>query len=399
MADNVPPPAKAGWPYGGGIPQRFSARYDRYQQLGGLVDIAADGQAYAGQEPIRDVERFVFLSLAFDQIHKEGLEGDFAELGVYQGSTAAVLARHARRLGRQIYLLDTYEGFNQEDFSGLDAGRRVAFADTSLEAVRARVGEANTCYVKGYFPQTAEHLPEDGRYCLVHIDTDLYAPIMAGLEYFYPRLVPGGFLIIHDYGSLVWEGAEKAIDTFFADKPESVVPIPDSSGSAVIRRLRQPGAEPSWITRRQRLAPDVWHSAANGQLATILTEGWSAPEPWGTWGVGASHRIQLAITPELGASVAVDIDGHAFVWDEAVGRTMDVFVNEAPFTTVTFSKAQNFASISLEPVRTTGDRGTLTIEFRPRNVVIPREVAPPIQESRTLGLALHRIRIRTLKTG
>jgi hypothetical protein len=60
---------------------------------------------------------------------------------------------------------------------------------------------------------------------------------MSGLEYFYPRMVPGGFLIIHDYGSLTWEGAEKAVDTFFADKPESVIPIPDSSGSAVVRRM------------------------------------------------------------------------------------------------------------------------------------------------------------------
>lgn len=393
----MPPPVKAGWPYGIGIPQRYSARYERYQQLGGLIDVAADAQAYAGNEAIRDVERFVFLSLAFDQIHKEGLDGDFAELGVYQGSTASVLARHARRLNRQIYLLDTFEGFNQEDFSGLDAGRRVAFADTSLEAVRTRVGEANTTYIKGYFPQTAEHLPHDGRYCLVHIDTDLYAPIMSGLEYFYPRLVPGGFLIIHDYGSLIWEGAEKAIDNFFADKPESVVPMPDSSGSAVIRRLRQPGLDPSWIAKRQRLALGVWHSAANGQLATILTEGWSSPEPWGTWGVGQSHQIRLTVAVDAGDSIAVDIDAHAFVWDEVTGRPMDVFVNGRRFTEVTFSKAQNFASLSLQPLLAEEGHGAVTIEFRPRMVAVPHEIDPSIQEPRTLGLALHRIRIRSLK--
>jgi hypothetical protein len=397
MADNVPPPAKAGWPYSIGIPQRFSSRYEQYQQLGGLVDIADDARAYAGDEPIRDVERFVFLSLAFDQIHKEGLKGDFAELGVYQGSTAAVLARHARRLNRQIYLLDTYEGFNQEDFSGLDAGRRVAFADTSLEAVRARVGDANATYIKGYFPQTAEQLPADGRYCLVHIDADLYAPIMSGLEYFYPRLVPGGFLIVHDYGSLVWEGAEKAIDNFFTDKPECVLPVPDSSGSAVIRRFREPGAAPSWIAQRQRLAPDVWHSAANGQLASILTEGWSSPEPWGTWGVGPSHQIRLTSLVEAGDHIAMDLDAHAFVWDEVAGRPMEVYVNGERFTEVTFSKAQNFASISLQPLQTADGHGTLTIEFRPRTVAVPYEVDPSIQEPRTLGLALHRIRIRVLK--
>src|ERR1700759_649347 len=272
MADNAAPSSRTKWPYNIAIPQRFSSNYHRYQQRGGLVDVTEDARLYTGNEPLRDVERLFFLSLAFDQIHKEGLEGDFAELGVYQGSTAAVLARHAQRLDRRLYLLDTYEGFDQQDFNGLDAGRSVAFTNTSLEAVRARVGEANVAYVKGYFPQTAEQLPADGRYCLVHIDTDLYAPIISGLEYFYPRMVPGGFLIIHDYGSLSWDGAEKAVDNFFADKPESVGQIPDSGGSAVVRRLRTPGNVPSWIAKRQLLARDVWHSAANGQLVHVLDD-------------------------------------------------------------------------------------------------------------------------------
>jgi O-methyltransferase len=48
--------------------------------------------------------------------------------------------------------------------------------------------------------------------------------------------VPGGFLIIHDYMSLYWDGVEKAINEFFADKPERFIPIPDKSGTIVIRK-------------------------------------------------------------------------------------------------------------------------------------------------------------------
>ena len=392
MADDASPAPRAPWPHSSSLPQRFSTKYERYQQLGGLVDVTDDASAYAGKEPVRDIERFIFLSLAFDQIHKEGLEGDFAELGVYQGSTAAVLARHARRLKRQIYLLDTYEGFDQQDFSGLDAGRRVDFSDTSLEGVRMRVGDANTTYIKGYFPQTASQLPQDGRYCLVHIDTDLYAPIMAGLEYFYPRMVPGGFLIIHDYNSLTWEGAEKAVDVFFADKPESVIPIPDSSGSVAVRRMRPPGSGPNWIAKRQVLAFGVWHPAGNGQLATILTDGWSGPESWGNWGVGPSHRISL-ITD--GQAAGVDIEVHAFVWDNAIGREVDVFVNEQPFSVLTFTNARNHAVVALEPLPLAARHAPLTIEFRPRLVAAAKDVMPSIQESRSLGVALHAIRIRS----
>ena len=392
MADDPPSPSKASWPYDIAIPQRFSARYQRYLQLGGLVEVAEDARAYAGVEPLRDVERLMFFSLAFDQIHKEGLEGDFAELGVYQGSTAALLARYARRLNRQVYLMDTYEGFDEQDFSGLDAGRGVAFTDTSLAAVRDRVGDTNTAYVKGYFPQTTSQLPEDGRYCLVHIDTDLYAPIMSGLEYFYPRMVPGGFLIIHDYGSLAWEGAEKAIDLFFADKPECVIHIPDSSGSAVIRRQRPPG--PTWIAKRQYLEKDAWCSAADGALSFALTEGWSLPESWGTWGVGSVHRIELKTDTTTVNPIAVDMDVHAFVWDETNGRKFDVLVNGKLVTQATFTNAQNFRTCSVENILVDAERGAVMIEFRPREVAIPKELLQSSEETRALGIALHRLRIR-----
>jgi O-methyltransferase len=60
----------------------------------------------------------------------------------------------------------------------------------------------------------------------------------SGLEFFYPRLTPGGFLVLHDYSSLEWDGAEKAIDEFLADKPERVIPIPDKSGTVVLRKIR-----------------------------------------------------------------------------------------------------------------------------------------------------------------
>jgi Macrocin-O-methyltransferase (TylF) len=393
MAEESSPLPHAPWPYGVPIPQRFSSKYQRYQQLGGIVDVTEDARAYAGEAPLRDVERLMFLSLAIDQIHKEGLEGDLAELGVYKGSTAAVLARYARRLDRKIYLMDTYEGFNEQDFSGLDAGRGSGFTDTSLEAVRARVGEANTTYIKGYFPQTASQLPEDGRYCLVHIDTDLYAPITSGLEYFYPRMVPGGFLIIHDYGSLAWAGAEKAIDQFFANKPECVIHIPDSSGSAVVRRQRQSGTGPTWIGKRQILARNEWHSAANGQLSSILSEGWSAPEGWGTWGVGASHQITLRADGAASQSIVVDLDLHAFVWEEADGRQFDILVNGQASLQPKFTAAQNRQIVSLENVHPADD-GLLIIEIRPRKVAVPKDVKPSNAETRTLGVALHRVRVR-----
>jgi len=203
-----------------------------------------------------DMARFFFFSLAFDQIRKEEVAGDLVELGVYQGHTATLIATMARRLGRTAWLFDTFEGFSERDLQGIDvAVQGTAFADTSLEAVRAAVGDTNVRFVKGFFPDTANEVPADASFCLVHIDCDLYAPIISSLEFFYPRLAPGGFMIIHDYSSLCWNGAEKAVDEFFADKGEPVIPLPDYSGSVVIRKTRAPRSDSNWLNRKRA---DCW---------------------------------------------------------------------------------------------------------------------------------------------
>src|SRR5207302_4088620 len=103
--------------------------------------------------------------------------------------------------------------------------------------VKGLVGEANVVYLPGCFPETAVAIPGTARFSLVHIDCDLYNPCHAALEYFYPRLVSGAFMVIHDYSSLYWDGIEKAVDEFLADKRERLVLIPDKSGSAVIRKV------------------------------------------------------------------------------------------------------------------------------------------------------------------
>ncbi|HEY2481912.1 MAG TPA: TylF/MycF/NovP-related O-methyltransferase, partial [Caulobacteraceae bacterium] len=116
-------------------PQRYRDNYARYLALGGQTGLEADLRGFlAGQDNNGDLARFYVFSLAFDQIVKEGLGGDFAELGVYKGATAILLAAYARRRGATAHLLDTFEGFDAKDLTGFDAGIEAeSFADTSLE--------------------------------------------------------------------------------------------------------------------------------------------------------------------------------------------------------------------------------------------------------------------------
>ena len=53
---------------------------------------------------------------------------------------------------------------------------------------------------------------------------DLYEGTLACLDFFYPRMLPGGVMITHDYSILA--GVKQAFDEFFSDRPEGLFEMP-----------------------------------------------------------------------------------------------------------------------------------------------------------------------------
>ena len=68
----------------------------------------------------------------------------------------------------------------------------------------------------------------------VSIDVDLYQPTRDGLNFFYPRLVSGGFILVHDYGSSNYPGCAEAVREFCDAHKLTLIPIPDAIVSALI---------------------------------------------------------------------------------------------------------------------------------------------------------------------
>ena len=59
--------------------------------------------------------------------------------------------------------------------------------DTSVEFVLENIGYRANCIIrKGWFPETTTGL-ENEKFAFVHLDTDLYKPILAGLKFFGPE--------------------------------------------------------------------------------------------------------------------------------------------------------------------------------------------------------------------
>lgn len=183
-------------------------------------------------ERYHDDVRYAAVALAVQRLGQEQIEGAFAELGVYQGTTSAFIHRLAP--DRHLYLFDTFEGFPERALDGVPDER---FRDTSQEAVARSLGDTrNVEFRKGFFPETAAGL-EDKTFAFVMLDFDLYRPAIDALQFFYPRLAKGGYFFMHDFNSPESDRAiSRAARDFLAGKPESVIEIPDRYGSAVFRK-------------------------------------------------------------------------------------------------------------------------------------------------------------------
>ncbi|GAB6853788.1 TylF/MycF/NovP-related O-methyltransferase [Asaia astilbis] len=170
-------------------------------------------------------EAFVLHELA----HAQAVyEGDLAEFGVYRGASAELLCMV--KAHRTLHLFDTFEGlpapkgkegkvFAKGEFHG------------SLESVRQKLaGYENVAFHPGFFPDSASSLGDE-RYSFVHLDVDLYEATLAGLAYFYPRMIPGGIILTHDYSII--DGVSQAFAEYLADKPEHVIELPTTQAMII----------------------------------------------------------------------------------------------------------------------------------------------------------------------
>ena len=194
----------------------------------------------------QDCSRVYMLLMNIQRLDEAAVPGAFAEVGVYKGYTARILVRLAGR--RSVYLFDTFAGFDPSDLrpeSTVETGYAPSgiFQDTSVEGVRRFLGRTeNVIFCVGRFPSSAAQVPDSARFALVHFDADLYEPAKSACEFFYPRMSPGGMMIFHNYNDPDYPGTKRAVDEFFASKPESPVAIPDQYGSVVVVCAKIPTA-------------------------------------------------------------------------------------------------------------------------------------------------------------
>ena len=204
--------------------------------------------------PLDAVRHFMVLTrrqlfkriLAHAELFRMTLEvpGDIVELGVFRGAGLMTWANllESYCIGdrtKVVFGFDNwtgFSGFSPEDGETVDEAHKVVggfSAADYLEQLKDAIAifdddrfipwKPRIKLVKGDIEETVPEFVKENagvRFSLIHFDCDLYRPTKIALEHFWPLLSRGGVMLFDEYGIHDWPGETRAVDEFFADKPE-----------------------------------------------------------------------------------------------------------------------------------------------------------------------------------
>lgn len=195
------------------------------------------GQAYdparlrrEGRDWPREAETMIGLARLDNLQHcvtgvlRDGIPGDLIETGVWRGGACifmrAILNVYGDR-SRTVWVADSFAGLPKPDPRfPQDAGdRHWKHSDVlgvSLDRVKAnfeRYGllDAQVRFLEGWFRDTLPSAPIHN-ISVLRLDGDMYSSTMDALQNLYPKVSPGGYVIVDDYGAVA--ACKQAVDDY-----------------------------------------------------------------------------------------------------------------------------------------------------------------------------------------
>jgi hypothetical protein len=176
--------------------------------------------------------------LCWAAFHARHLEGDFVDCGVHTGIFARAVVNFVRfeQTNKKYYLLDTFKGMDPH-YSNTKELERHTLMNYSPEdeavlynQVKESFKQYNVEIIKGTVPETLP-LVRSGKICFLSVDMNCVEPEVKALEYFWDRMVPGGIIVLDDYGYANSTNDQKeAHDRFAQSKGVMVLTLPTCQG-------------------------------------------------------------------------------------------------------------------------------------------------------------------------
>jgi len=183
------------------------------------------------------IEWRVHLACWAASVAKE-LDGDFVECGVNTGIFSAAICSYIdfnRYPQKRFYLLDTFEGFPADQFSTVEvmAGTNdfdsEYYFDTFALVRQTFAKYPNVVLIKGTVPETLSRVPSE-RIAYLCLDMNAEKPERAAIEFFWDKIVPGGVVLLDDYGFTGHAFQRASLDEFAREKGVSIFTVPTGHG-------------------------------------------------------------------------------------------------------------------------------------------------------------------------
>jgi hypothetical protein len=138
------------------------------------------------------------------------LDGIIGEFGCRACATTGKISNFLKENNsdKTIYAFDTFEGFPYDDILGTHKKGMMATDYKQMQESAKKHG--NIKLVKGMFEDTLEKINK--QYCFAFIDPNVYQAAHYVYHYINDKMVKGGMMIFHDYGSKNCPGIEKIVD-------------------------------------------------------------------------------------------------------------------------------------------------------------------------------------------
>ena len=170
--------------------------------------------------------RFYSLQQIVEHVLALKLDADFAECGCWRGHSSFIVSTllSKNNFQNQFHIFDSFEG-GLSDKTAKDkndryeqSAEKISQEKEMFSSLEDDVGKVleNFNFVKlykGWIPDRFEEV-SGKRFSFAHIDVYLYEPTRDSLEFFFPRLVEGGSIVVDDYGMSQFPGCKKAVDEF-----------------------------------------------------------------------------------------------------------------------------------------------------------------------------------------
>jgi O-methyltransferase len=172
------------------------------------------------------------------------LKGDFIDCGVHTGIlSGAVMTwlNFEKMTNKTYYLLDTFEGIpldqiSEKEFANgvANMNRKYNFGDKTYLDIKEKFKKFSNCkIIKGKVPDTLSQVDSE-RFAYVSIDMNVTVAEIAAAEYLWPKIIPGGIMLLDDYG---WEShylQKIAFDEFALKHAIQILSLP--TGQAILMK-------------------------------------------------------------------------------------------------------------------------------------------------------------------